>query len=133
MMDIWSEMKKWNSMPKPLVPLSMPMPIWTTQIRLTRQPKFYNKWKACINLDIKKASNPIQYNAYANSKTLDEGTKADAILRRMVQLYLEGDKLVKPSSITCSAAIKAWMSLAAAADSEDTSMHAQAASTHFRF
>ena len=49
-------------------------------------------------------------NAHANSCTPKSGDNADAILRRMINRYLLGDKDCKPNAVSFTAAIKAHSS-----------------------
>lgn len=60
-------------------------------------------------------------NAHANSRTLQSGPMADALLKRMTQRYLvEGDVDVKPNAVAYTATIKAWTATADAAPNNDS-------------
>lgn len=79
----------------------------------------YAKGDLSVKPDVISYSTCI--NAHANSRTLQSGPMADALLKRMTHRYLvEGDVDVKPNAVACTATIKAWMASADAAPHKDS-------------
>jgi hypothetical protein len=79
----------------------------------------YSKGDLSLKPDVISYSTCI--NAHANSKTLESGPMAEAVLKRMTQRYLmDGDKGAKPNAFTYTATIKAWVASAAAAAAATT-------------
>lgn len=78
----------------------------------------YAKGDSSLRPDVISYSTCI--NAHANSKSVDSGPNADAILRRMTQMYLVGgNDSVKPNAVSYTATIKAYRTSAAAAASDE--------------
>eukprot|EP00545_Synedropsis_sp_CCMP1620_P000621 CAMPEP_0119009086 /NCGR_PEP_ID=MMETSP1176-20130426/4132_1 /TAXON_ID=265551 /ORGANISM="Synedropsis recta cf, Strain CCMP1620" /LENGTH=532 /DNA_ID=CAMNT_0006961535 /DNA_START=50 /DNA_END=1648 /DNA_ORIENTATION=+ len=48
-------------------------------------------------------------NAHANSREADAGQKAGALLEKMIDLYIMGDKDVKPNAVAYTAVLKAYL------------------------
>ena len=79
----------------------------------------YAKGDLSVKPDVISYSTCI--NAHANSRTLQSGPMADALLKRMTQRYLvEGDTDVKPNAVAYTATIKAWTASADAAPHQDS-------------
>ena len=71
----------------------------------------YDRGDISIKPDVISYSTCI--NAHANSKSLESGSLADNVLKRMTERYLfDEDKSCKPNAVAYTAAIKAWHSSA---------------------
>jgi hypothetical protein len=101
--------------------------IKANQLLTLMEQQYYRNGDASVKPDVITYSTCI--NAHASSQSTNAGKEADALIQRMVSLYLLGDHAVKPNAIAYTASIKAWVTAASVAkeDEDPTTLQKQAA------